>query len=69
MPSESVNRINQMLRQGRRRYRLVSDEHRRGRVVPYIPGDDDEQRDSTNTDRPGAEARVRLPWVAVPRRD
>jgi hypothetical protein len=61
--------MNAMMRQPKRRYRLVSDEHGRGKVVPYVLGDDDEQRDGTTTDRPGADERVRLPWVAVPKRD
>jgi hypothetical protein len=57
-----------MMRQPKRRYRLIV-ENGKGKVVPYVPGDDDEQRDSTTIDRPGVEKPIQRPWVAVPKRD
>jgi hypothetical protein len=65
MPSEGAKKINEMMRQGRRRYTLIV-ENGKGKVVRVVPSDDDA---GTDGERPGAEARVRLPWVAVPKRN
>ena len=65
MPSESVNRINQMLRQGRRRYALIV-ENGKGKVIRVVQSDDDAGKDG---ERPGAEKPILRPWVALSKCD
>ena len=69
MPSESVNFINQTIRQPKRRYRLTSDEHGRGRVESYVPGETDDQDTGTTSERPGVEKPILRPIAAIPKRD
>jgi hypothetical protein len=62
MPSEGVQKINEMIRQPKRRYRLIS-EAGKGKVVRVEPADDA----GRDTERPGAERPILRPWAAVPK--
>ena len=64
MPTESVNFINAMLRQPKRRYRLIT-ENGKGKVVRVEPDADDVGKDG---ERPGAERPILRPWAAIPRK-
>ncbi len=66
MPSEGTKKMNEMMRQGRRRYRLIVEDGR-GRVVRIDldpDADDDAFKDG---ERPGAERPI-PPWAAVKRK-
>ncbi len=65
MPSESVTFINTMLRQPKRRYRLIH-ENGKGKVVRVDP--DDDEGAGMDRERPGAERPILRPWAAVPKR-